>query len=354
MRGHLNGDAGGRVLLFVSKPYSFEILQPLADAARARGTDAAWYTHGLDASRHLGAGERVLDTVDAVREFDPLAVVAPGNWVPDFFPGVKVQVFHGFGIEKRGHFRIRGFFDLYCTHGPLTTEPFEELARRHGHFCVRETGWPKMDPLFRGGREAAALRAGVSKPIVLYAPTFSPSLGSGHALFDEIARIAASGAYHWLVKFHPKADPALVERYATLEGEEFRVQREPGVLPVLQAADVMVSDTSSVVAEFLQLDKPVVTLRNEAPGEHVLDIREPAALEAALARAVSRPDDLIEGGRRFARRMHAFDDGRSSERVLDAVDEFVRAGTAGELRPKPLNLKRRLDVRRRMGYWRWR
>src|SRR6185312_9564967 len=107
-------------LLFATELYALPVLRPLGAAIRAAGGDAAWF--------------------------------AASNWVPQFFPGAKVQVFHGFSVDKRsperGHFRIRGLFDLYCTQGPATTQPFEELARQHGHFAVAETGWPKLDPLF--------------------------------------------------------------------------------------------------------------------------------------------------------------------------------------------------------------
>ena len=65
---------------------------------------------------------------------------------------LRVQVFHGFNVRKRsdnkGHFRVRGFFDLYCTQGPDTTLPFKVLEKKFGYFKVVETGWPKMDPMF--------------------------------------------------------------------------------------------------------------------------------------------------------------------------------------------------------------
>ena len=62
----------------------------------------------------------------------PRAVFSAANDVPGFIAGAKVQLFHGFNVEKRsdtrGHFRVRGQFDLYCTQGPATTGPFQALA----------------------------------------------------------------------------------------------------------------------------------------------------------------------------------------------------------------------------------
>ncbi len=340
-----------RHLLFVSRAYSFAILRPLAAAIERRGGEARWFVHGLDAGDYLGAGERALESTAAVRAFDPQAVFAPGNWVPDFFPGAKVQVFHGFGIDKRGHFRIRGLFDLYCTHGPLTTGWFSAASERLGHFRVVETGWPKMDPLFVETARARELRAAAGRPVVLYAPTFSTGLGSAPALREHFEQLAAAGSYRVLVKFHPRQDAGTVAAYRAIDG--LSVLADTDIVPVLQAADVLVSDTSSVVAEFLLLERPVVTFRAAKPGPHTLDIVEPGALPGAIEQALARPAALMEAGREYAQAMHPYRDGRSSERVLDAVAAFVEHD-AGTLRPRPLNLKRRLQIRRRMGYYRWR
>ena len=151
-----------RYLMFVSQIYAYAILRPIAAAIAQRGGEAAWFFEHERDARYLRAGERRLHTVADVQDFAPRAVFVPGNWVPHFFPGLKVEVFHGFSVgkrsEARGHFRIRGSFDLYCTHGPDTTAPFTALARRHGYFRVVETGWPKLDPLFAPATPRAAHR----------------------------------------------------------------------------------------------------------------------------------------------------------------------------------------------------
>ena len=150
----------GRYVLYVSEVYALGVLRPLQEAILRNGGQTAWFFDGPGA-RYLEPDERRLRAVAEVREFDPTAVFVPGNLVPDFFPGVKVELFHGFSVgkrsERRGHFRIRGLFDLYCTQGPTTTQSFQRLAERHGHFDVVETGWPKIDPLFRpsGGKPSS-------------------------------------------------------------------------------------------------------------------------------------------------------------------------------------------------------
>ena len=139
-------------LLFANQLYCYPILRPLQEAIRKRGDDVRWFIHDIP-NLLTETDEAALTSVKEVQEFNPTAVYVPTNWIPDFFPGVKVEVFHGFNVGKRvntnqDHFRIRGHFDLYCTQGPDTTGPFKQLASEHGYFKIAETGWSKLDPMF--------------------------------------------------------------------------------------------------------------------------------------------------------------------------------------------------------------
>jgi hypothetical protein len=338
-------------LLFATELYALPVLRPLGAAIRAAGGEAAWFAPAMF-REHLAEDEQLLPDVDAVRKWQPDAVFAASNWVPQFFPGAKVQVFHGFSVDKRsperGHFRIRGLFDLYCTQGPATTQPFEELARRHGHFAVAETGWPKLDPLFApDDGTAAALRPRDGRQVVLYAATFTETLSSARALLGEISLQVARGDRYWLLTLHPKTDPVLVQAYRQLVGPNASFVEADTLVPALRAADVLVCDTSSVVSEFVVQQKPVVTLRNRAPKAHMIDISDPADLAAALNRAFAPTDALRHELASYADLIHPWRDGHSSERVLTAARDFV-AGRFGDLARKPVNLWRRLQMRARL------
>jgi CDP-glycerol glycerophosphotransferase (TagB/SpsB family) len=348
-----------RYLLFGNLPYALPILRPLQTAIRARGAEARWFFHG-DGAQYLKPDEPRLASARDVVAFAPEAVIVPGNWVPHFFPGVKVQVFHGFGtLGKKNAHKVRGLFDLYCTHGESNTPQMQEQQRRAPHFVVRETGWPKLDPLFRDFGEPCpaylgALRAAGRpdiKPVVLYAPTFTSYLTSAPALFDTIRAAVAAGRWHFLFQLHPKLEREWVERYRGLCGANATWVQGPDALWALKTADVMLSDTSSIVWEFLLLGKPAVTLRNGEPGPYLLDVREPADVGPALERALARPAALMQEIERFGRAIHPARDGRSSERVLDAIDAFA-AGTLGRpARGKPFNAWRKLQMRWRLRYF---
>lgn len=339
-----------RYLFFVSELYAFAILRPLQAAIRARGEEVAWFFERADLARFLRSEEVRLHTVSDVRRWNPSAVFVPGNWVPDFFPGLKVEVFHGFNVGKRsderGHFRVRGWFDLYCTQGPATTEPFRELAARHGYFRVAETGWPKLDPLFDGTYRHVE----PERPTVLFASTFTERISAARTLRETIAQLAAKGEWQWLLTLHPKMAADVVQSYRALEGPNVRFVETDDILQLYARANVLLSDTSSVVPEFLMLHKPVVTFRNTRPGPHLLNVERVEDVEPAICRAFELPDALKAAIEAYARNIHPYRDGRSSERVLDATRSALEQGRAG-LKHKPLNLGRRLQARARLGYW---
>ncbi|MEZ2419110.1 CDP-glycerol glycerophosphotransferase family protein [Luteibacter sp. RCC_6_2] len=338
--------------MFATETYALPILRPLAAAARARGQEVGWVVPAAVAAE-LAADERRVRSLREARALHPEAVYCAANWVSPALPGIKVQVFHGFNAQKRepdrGHFAIRGFFDLYVTQGPSTTLPFEELAREHGYFAVRETGWPKLDPLF-GPASAMALDIPPDgRPVVMYASTFSHRLSSAPAMVEPLRDMIARGDRHWLLTLHPKCPEELFAAYRGLEAPNARFFTSERLVDMERAADVLVCDTSSVVHEFAVMGKPVVTIANRVPQPFMLDVPTPGDVDAAIDHALSHPPELMAAIRAHGDDIHPYRDGHSSERVLDAVDEFLR-GDFGLLKRKPLNLVRRFKALRDIGH----
>lgn len=343
-------------LLFATERYALPILQPLADALQAAGHTAhAWFVDGAAGAR-LPAPVRMVGLHEAVA-LESQAVFSAANWVPTFIKGAKVQLFHGFNVEKRedarGHFRVRGLFDLYCTQGPATTAPFRELAAEAGHFAVVETGWPKLDPLFRpDDGSAARLRAPAGgRPVVLFASTFTERLSAAPHLFEAIAADIARGERYWLLTLHPKCAPEWFARYRALAGPDALFVETEQLIAAQRAADVLVADTTSVVSEFAVQRKPVLTFRNRAPKPHMRDFDAPARLPAMLRQALAPDAEWLDALAAYADAIHPYRDGRSSERVLAATEAFL-AGELGPLRRKPWSSRfRALQIRHQLGYW---
>jgi CDP-glycerol glycerophosphotransferase (TagB/SpsB family) len=340
-------------LLFASHTYALTILRPLEQEIRRRNDVAAWYLEDT-CDDLLTTDELRLNTFGEVFQYDPIAVFAPGNWVYDFFPGVKVEVFHGYPMRKRiekvdDHFTLRGWWDIYCTQGPSSTPHFQELAERNRYFKVYETGWCKVDSFFPLPTDAGLH----NPPVVLYAPTFSKSISSAWMMAPVIDSIATQKPWKWIITFHPKIDdPILHEQYRQLAQEhpnvDFRIINQG--LETFRESDVLLCDSSSLIVEYMLLDKPVVTFRNTHPGNFLLDVQQLQDIEPAIEKALTRPAPLMENIRRYTLQHEAHRDGHNSARVLDAVDDFI-SRYQGRIKRKPLNLLRRLKLRIRLKYY---
>ncbi|MFQ6616063.1 MAG: CDP-glycerol glycerophosphotransferase family protein [Fidelibacterota bacterium] len=339
-----------RYLMFVTRPYSFPILEPVEKFVReqTRG-EVRWFTAST-ARDHNPPGES-LENPEEVDKFRPDAILVPGNVVPHTWPGVKVHLFHSLSEEKKGYYRVTGFFDLYCTPGPRITRRYVGLAGKSGHFMVAQTGWPKLDPLVKPKKREAILKElGLTPglPVILYAPNFRPAYTSAPDLFPVI-RSLASGSYQWVVKFHALANPRTVKDYTELESGTLRVATAQDVLPLLRAADLLITDTSSVAYEFLMLDRPVVTYRAGAHLDKGTNILEPDDLPAAIEESLKAPEKWKENRRRILDQIHPYRDGNSSRRVLESIENVLQNGLHLKLKKKPLNLVRKWKVRRMMG-----
>lgn len=335
-------------LLFASLNYAYSILRPLEEEILRRGDEAAWYIE-KECDDLLTPQERRLYTFKEVKEYNPIAIFAPGNFIYDFFPGVKVAVFHGYPMRKRiekidDHFTIRNWFDIYCTQGPSSTPYFKELEAKHKFFRVYETGWCKVDAFYSPLLPPEPKR---DAPTVLYSPTFSKGISSAWALRDTIDALAAEKPWHWIITFHPKLDdPQLIKDYEDIAARHSNVEfrKINKGLETFRESDVMLCDSSSITVEYMLLDKPVVTYRNTHPGKHLLDVTDTALVGPAIEQALTRPDTLMQNIREYTSQHEAHRDGKNSARVLDAVDDFI-LNYKGKIRKKPLNLLRKIKLR---------
>lgn len=334
-------------LFYGSERYTQAIMRPIDVAIKARGDKVAWFFNGPGAE-DLQDGDQLLSSIDDVIRWNPMAVITPNNMVPHFFPGVKVQTFHGFDAGKPRHIYIRGFFDLYCTTGPADTRQFEALADKLGHFSVVETGWPKLDNFFT--QQPVQIPPVQSPPRVLYHSTFSPSWSAAEILYPEVKRLSQTGEWKWVVTLHPKMNPETRAKFKALENEHLVFSDADNILELFADADMMCSDTSSALSEFLLTRKPVVTFKNRRPGPQLIDIDKVEDFEPAIRNALARPTELMKAIEQFGAEIHPMRDGKSAERILNAIDTFLTRGGKNK-KSKPWNLLRKFKLRRQMNYW---
>ncbi|CAM4189895.1 CDP-glycerol glycerophosphotransferase [Gillisia hiemivivida] len=339
-----------RFLIYISHTYALPIGGPLQKEILRQGYEVKWFSDQEYTKVYFPEQGELLDSIEDVISYKPDIVLTITDSLADFIPGIKVQIFHGFLANKhsfkKGHFRIRGFFDLYCTQGPSTTGPFKELQKQHKHFEVIETGWSKVDPLFPIERNS------IEKPVILISSTFSPkySLTYDEEVVNEIERLSKIGKWEFKVVLHPKLAKDKIEIFKAIQNENLTYYDTTDIIPLFKKADIMFSDTTSAITEFILQQKPVVTFKNNKPGEHFIDIAEVSEIEDAITKALSRPRPVMLAIQNYIDVTHPYSDGKSSQRVINTCIEFLNSDRS-YLKKKPLNLIRKFKVRKQLNYF---
>ena len=133
-------------------------------------------------------------------------------------------------------------------------------------------GYIQMDNLLRAPRPP---QIPLERKVILYAPTWHQGLSSLPLLAENAVKLLKQGApdSFLVIKPHPLiqqgVDPALAPWMEALRAQcrerddVYLVEdRSADIMPFLKAANVLVTDASSVQLEYLALDRPIVLINN--------------------------------------------------------------------------------------------
>jgi hypothetical protein len=246
-------------------------------------------------------------------------------------------------------------FDAVAVGDQVRIDDYERSGARPGAFW--ETGYPHLDPLFRRA-PAPRLPLDPSRPTLLYAPTWNLGLTSVEMVGDRLIDLVRAGApgINVVIKPHPVIGDwrrrwmARFERMAaTHPGVHLVADTHADVVPYLLASQVLLSDASSVIFEFLALDRPIILVSNPRraadpawkPDDIVWrwrdlahEIDDPDELPAAVELALRDPDARRDRRAAYARRLFGgFTDGRNAERVAERILEAGERVAGGEHAP---------------------
>lgn len=333
-----------KYLFYISKIYSIPIIKPLIDYLRKTDEKYGFYiSQKVDANFPEEWDRRkIFKNLSQTKIFEPDFVLCPGNFVDFRIPGTKVQIFHGLGVEKDAHYKIRHFFDLYFTSGPFVTEKFQKLQKKYGYFLVKETGWPKVDYILQFNSQNVKTRLNIpeNKKVILYAPTFSRTMESASDLLPVIPDIVRDNEV-WLLKFHEFMDREIISKIKENNLSNIRIIDTFDITPFLHISDIMISDTSSVIYEFMVLRKPVVTYRTMGRKDKGINIKYPNELRDAVDQAFN-----ISFGKGNMSRLidvNPYLKGEISGRVFDTLKEIKHKNLLPKKR-KPFNFFRKYQV----------
>ncbi len=312
-----------KYLFYTAKKYSIPIIIPLIDFLKESGEGFALFASAKVQKSMPEEWENipVITTIADAIAYAPDFVITPGNFVDFRIPGIKVQIFHGLGIEKASHYKIRHFFDVYLTSGPVVTERFNRLQERYKYFLVRETGWPKVDYILNYKKEGLKRQYGIepNKKVILYAPTFSRKMESASALLPLIPQITRENEV-WIIKFHELMKKEVKETLNEIETERIRIIDTWDITPLLHISDCLVSDTSSVLYESLIVNRPVITYKTLSRPEKGIDISDKSQLRRAVDTALK--NGVTEENKKCLREVNPYLDGKIAQNVFRELSEI--------------------------------
>ena len=351
------------VLLELRTPVYQAVLGPIADALAALPDVQVHYTSEypdriaplVPAGRFLTHSEVEWRRFDLYLNADPWAAARLRRCAR------RINFFHG----------VAGKYDLDRPEGlPLGFEYYDHVAfinrdrmQRYltaGIVTPRQAvlvGYPKLDRLANGGYDREQVRSSLGldaqRPAALYAPTYSEA-SSLHLAGEEIVRALVAAGLNVIVKLHDRsfdADPrynAGIDwraRFTSLQREladRMRFVETSDASPLLAAADVMVTDHSSIGFEYLVLDRPLLVF--DAPDlpraarinpEKVALLRSAATvvrntleLGFAAIHAMERPHELSATRRRIAGELF-FEPGTATGRAMSLICRMLHFAHAG-------------------------
>ncbi len=358
-----------KVLFDLKKEYYFNSLFPLYQQLAIDPTYDIYLNIGDDQTRFLGLflvsqkkriradfEARGYKVTDETRGYD---VVVCGDALkhPERYGDLlRVHLDHGVGIKT---LRIRNIVkqEKYWYHVFLEGQYWYDYIKSLGweekaDFYI--TGIPKLDPFFwenyyNNADLMRKLKLDPAKKTVLFAPSYRPSCIEyiQRKVIDLIPRynlIIKLHPYSWSGKYAPHSQHRFYEKLAKRHQEIFLIGKEDfDIYPYLYLADTLISDTSSVINEFLALGK--IGIIYELPYSHLthsdgmpilsIDPKEwlrgayphisspeelPDAVELALNPTSAMQEKLNEYRRYFFTGL----DGAASQAVKAKIDELVK------------------------------
>lgn len=306
-----------------------------------------------------------LDLFGALSEVHWPLISGDAEEIKDFEPDVVVVADMRDG-KVRGHFpsaiiivcptvlasmnRFPQMFkgaDAVAAPGLLTADNWG----RAGYFPsdqIYPVGYLGLERLFRGDVIAPPSSLLESKSSVLYAPGARPHMSSASMIADAPIEYLRGDRDDVTVVIKPHPDTFVLHadwvqrwRQLTVEYDNVVLVDDPDadIVPYLQCADVLVTDASSVMFDFLAVDRPILLLRNPNHTHDPLaydpqgiewrwreigrEIVRPADLPRAVDLALKTPDAGNEVRERYAAAL--FDDTRDGAvalRIIELISEL--------------------------------
>jgi len=358
-----------KVLFDLKKEYYFNSLFPVYDALKEDADYDIYFNVGKDHKRFLGIflieqkneiEERLaakgLKFTDDVSGFD---VVICGDALKNperYGDTIRIHLDHGVGIKT---LRIRNVYRQNDYHYHVFLEgqywlDYIKSVNMDDRSTFYVTGIPKLDPFFWDGyydKEKLLKQTGLNpaRKTVLFAPSYKPSCiryvqEKITDLLQKYNLLIKLHPYSWAGKYAPHSQHRFYEKLAKEYDDVCLIDKDDfDIYPYLFLADTIISDTSSVVNEFLALGRHgviyVLPEKNilHSDGMPVLSVEQDDWLKGAFTHAHS-PDEILpavdlalnpttemrEKLKEYRDYFFTGLDGKSGKRVKEEIDKLVK------------------------------
>ena len=259
-----------------------------------------------------------------------------------------VQVFHGTSDKTYNVNREIIHYDLVCLSGSKMLKDTERRGLNKRKNCII-TGNLKADMIFnkRYDRDLEIKKLGFDpkKKNILYAPTWIDGMGnSSFKKFGLNLPEYFPEEYQLTIKLHPNiyhynTDLVRHLRNKVKERGHIHLLEEKrkiyDIVPVMAAADALMTDVSGVSHEYIAFLRPMIFLDNQnilrffygkerkriwATGDKVKRIKE---LPKIVRQNIENPLRYREIQERFLKEIYDFTDGKTIERITEAVKALL-------------------------------
>jgi CDP-glycerol glycerophosphotransferase (TagB/SpsB family) len=336
------------VLVDARTPMNYAVIAPLHRALSKDRRVRFYFTSSetpqqcADIYRDAGKeAQTITPSRAALMKFD-VYLTADQLWVKLPRGSRRIQMFHGVA-GKYGHIydaperSMREWHRLFFINQRRLNNYTRSGAIDQDSPAAKLIGYPKLDCLCDGSleRDAVLRSLGIdpARRTVLYAPTWSP-YSSVNALGVELVERLGAASYTVIVKLHDRSrDTRFIHSGGVNWAERIKpiLKKYDGHLaqgsdacPYLAAADVLITDHSSVGFEYLLLDRPLVRIempeliaRTNIHQDYVQMMKDASTSVDNARQAVEAVDQAL-----------AAPQNRSGERQRVAQELFYLPGTA--------------------------
>ncbi|MDG5813977.1 CDP-glycerol glycerophosphotransferase family protein [Chitinispirillales bacterium ANBcel5] len=251
----------------------------------------------------------------------------------------KIGFKHGiYSFKRQSKAQYFNLFDVFF----MTSDADRKEAEKIGVKTAETIGCPKIDGAFDGSITREQLKSLVNtiglnplKKTLLFSATWDGSgMSAIEKWYDRVGELKEK--YNILVTLHVWMSDKYVDVLKNTPG--VYLIKEYEILKYIMISDVCIGDTSSIIAEFCALDKPIVTFTVKDAPRVVNEVKELInkisvqinsfdELEAALSIVEQRNDHYYQARKEATKTFLGSPDGyaglRAAQRIIELVPELA-------------------------------